>query len=134
MRRQCLWRNYLRQNELDWLDGHQVQRQTVFPATGYIAMAVEAYRIIGQETQLIQVRRPSIDHSISFTDATESVEIIYQLTQVNFAGSTMAADFSCSASSGGTLKKKAPVVKSQLSGGNPVTACCHQGGLLLQTA
>jgi acyl transferase domain-containing protein len=36
------WRHYLRQKDLDWLDGHCIQSQPVFPATSYIVMALEA--------------------------------------------------------------------------------------------
>ncbi|KAL2167663.1 hypothetical protein VTG60DRAFT_964 [Thermothelomyces hinnuleus] len=35
------WRNFLRSGEIGWLQGHQLQGQTVFPAMGYIAMCVE---------------------------------------------------------------------------------------------
>ncbi|KAF7863846.1 hypothetical protein EAF04_006811 [Stromatinia cepivora] len=36
------WRNVLRVNEAPWLLDHKVESQIVFPATGYLAMAMEA--------------------------------------------------------------------------------------------
>ncbi|GKT90332.1 lovastatin nonaketide synthase [Colletotrichum tofieldiae] len=36
------WRNVLKINELKWLAGHSLQGQIVFPATAYIAIAMEA--------------------------------------------------------------------------------------------
>ncbi|KAM7219419.1 hypothetical protein V8F06_005153 [Rhypophila decipiens] len=36
------WRNVLKTSEIKWLSGHALQGQTVFPGTGYIAMAMEA--------------------------------------------------------------------------------------------
>ncbi|XXG97441.1 hypothetical protein Hte_003742 [Hypoxylon texense] len=36
------WRNLLRLDEVPWLRDHKVENQVVFPATGYIAMALEA--------------------------------------------------------------------------------------------
>ncbi|CAG8888284.1 unnamed protein product [Penicillium egyptiacum] len=36
------WRNFLRLNELPWLADHKIDGDVVFPAAGYIAMAVEA--------------------------------------------------------------------------------------------
>ncbi|CAI7643289.1 unnamed protein product [Penicillium glandicola] len=36
------WRNFLRLDELPWLADHKIDGDVVFPAAGYIAMAVEA--------------------------------------------------------------------------------------------
>lgn len=38
------WRRYLRLKELPWLQNHVVQGQIVFPAAGYLTMALEAVR------------------------------------------------------------------------------------------
>ncbi|KAI0126592.1 putative polyketide synthase [Xylariales sp. AK1849] len=38
------WRNILRVSEVPWLKDHNVQNSVVFPATGFIAMAIEAER------------------------------------------------------------------------------------------
>ncbi|KAF2158340.1 hypothetical protein M409DRAFT_71690 [Zasmidium cellare ATCC 36951] len=38
------WRRFLRLKELPWLKNHMVQGQIVFPAAGYLAMALEAMR------------------------------------------------------------------------------------------
>ncbi|KAH8177899.1 KR domain-containing protein [Sarocladium implicatum] len=38
------WRRYLNLKEVPWLRGHGIQGQTVFPAAGYIAMALQAAR------------------------------------------------------------------------------------------
>ncbi|KAE8212552.1 hypothetical protein CF327_g3816 [Tilletia walkeri] len=36
------WRNYLRKSEIPWLVDHKIQGKIIFPAAGYIAMAIEA--------------------------------------------------------------------------------------------
>ncbi|KAJ5137695.1 hypothetical protein N7526_003928 [Penicillium atrosanguineum] len=36
------WRNYLRISEIPWLKDHTIQSDIVFPAAGYICMAIEA--------------------------------------------------------------------------------------------
>ncbi|KAF2215724.1 hypothetical protein CERZMDRAFT_109614 [Cercospora zeae-maydis SCOH1-5] len=36
------WRNYIRLSEIPWVRDHRVQSNIVFPAAGYIAMALEA--------------------------------------------------------------------------------------------
>ncbi|KAK4896841.1 hypothetical protein LTR49_028096 [Elasticomyces elasticus] len=38
------WRRFLRLSELPWLRGHMVQGDIVFPAAGYLTMAIEALR------------------------------------------------------------------------------------------
>ncbi|KAH6891500.1 thiolase-like protein [Thelonectria olida] len=37
-----VWRNMLRTKDLGWLSEHRVGQETVFPSTGYLAMALEA--------------------------------------------------------------------------------------------
>ena len=36
------WRNHLRTSEIPWINDHKVQSNVVYPAAGYIAMAIEA--------------------------------------------------------------------------------------------
>lgn len=36
------WRNYLRVSEIPWLEDHKIQSNIVYPAAGYIVMAIEA--------------------------------------------------------------------------------------------
>lgn len=38
------WRNIVRLDDLPWLEHHKIQSLTIFPMSGYIAMAVEAVR------------------------------------------------------------------------------------------
>lgn len=38
------WRCYLNLKDVPWLNGHVIQGQTIFPATGYIAMALQSAR------------------------------------------------------------------------------------------
>jgi acyl transferase domain-containing protein len=46
------WRNLLRSKELPWVSGHQLQNQTVFPAAGYLATALEASRSLTNEEDI----------------------------------------------------------------------------------
>nr|ASK38717.1 polyketide synthase [Paecilomyces divaricatus] len=43
--REPRWRNYLRTSEIPWIKDHMIQSNVVYPAAGYLTMAVEA---IGQ--------------------------------------------------------------------------------------
>ncbi|KAJ5084893.1 hypothetical protein NUU61_009472 [Penicillium alfredii] len=42
------WRNHIRVSEVPWLAEHRIQSNIVFPAAGYIAMAIEALRQLTQ--------------------------------------------------------------------------------------
>lgn len=102
------WRNYLRREELEWLDGHQVQNQTIFPATGYIALAVEASKIVAQDLQrdlqLVQVHHLVIDHAISISDAN-GTEIFCSLGQVESGDDSLSGALSVFVAEGDNLKK-----------------------------
>lgn len=104
------WRNYLRRNEIEWLDGHQVQSQTVFPATGYIALAVEASKIVAsdlqQSLQLVQVHDFNIEHAISFSDNdSRGTEILCSLNQIKTTADSLSGTFSCFVNSNDNLKR-----------------------------
>ena len=48
---QLRWRNVLSPKEIPWLDGHGLQGQTVFPAAGYVSIAVEtAKAVVGKRS------------------------------------------------------------------------------------
>ncbi|KAG8157786.1 hypothetical protein KVR01_012448 [Diaporthe batatas] len=40
------WRNFIRLSEIEWLKDHQIDRSVVFPGAGYIALALEAVRLL----------------------------------------------------------------------------------------
>ena len=78
------WRNFLRPKEVPWLEGHQVQGQTVFPAAGYVSMALEASRhLVGKRpVHLIEVQDLVISRAITFDDNTTGVETLFALTNI----------------------------------------------------
>ncbi|KAL8828179.1 MAG: hypothetical protein Q9191_002743, partial [Dirinaria sp. TL-2023a] len=64
------WRNILRISDVPWLADHQVQGSTIFPLTGYLAMAIEA------------AYQHALLHEISVTSASQ-----YKLRQVKIGRS-----------------------------------------------
>jgi acyl transferase domain-containing protein/NADPH:quinone reductase-like Zn-dependent oxidoreductase len=50
---QPIWQKALRVDELPWLKDHKLGEKTVFPASGYVAMAVEAMFQMGKATGLL---------------------------------------------------------------------------------
>ncbi|KAF2678702.1 hypothetical protein K458DRAFT_435696 [Lentithecium fluviatile CBS 122367] len=93
------WLNVLKQKEIPWLDGHQLQGQTVFPAAGYVAMALESSKTLaGDKTvELFELHQLSIPRAITFEDGDDSgVETLVSLTQIEYhADQTATAEFAC---------------------------------------
>jgi hybrid polyketide synthase/nonribosomal peptide synthetase ACE1 len=69
------WRNVLNPKEIPWLHGHQIQGQIIFPATGYISMAVEAVNIIAESNLgLVTIEDLRVGRALAFSDDDASVE------------------------------------------------------------
>ncbi|KAH0536611.1 Type I Iterative PKS [Glutinoglossum americanum] len=59
------WRNILKLKEIPWLEDHKLESQVVFPATGYLAMAMEAV------SQLKSLRKyPNATPSFTFRNVS----------------------------------------------------------------
>lgn len=73
------WTNFIRPRDLEWLDGHALQGQTVFPAAGYIVMAMEAAMQIatkrGLQVQLLEIMDMDISKAVVFEDENSLVEL-----------------------------------------------------------
>lgn len=118
------WRNYLRRADIDWLEGHQIQSQVIFPATGYVAMALEAASAIAgeQKLQLVEVGDFAIETAISLSDDAAAVETIFKVENLWTEGSVTSADFSCHAAFAGTIKLCARGTIKMAIGGEAVDA------------
>ncbi|KAL5336891.1 hypothetical protein BJX70DRAFT_389679 [Aspergillus crustosus] len=103
------WRHYLRQADLEWLDGHRVQSQIVFPATGYIVMAIEAASLDAScSLQLIQLDNFTIHQAIVFPDDEASgVEVLFRLNTTIINDAVVAGDFYIHASTGDDFQIRA---------------------------
>ncbi|PYI03687.1 polyketide synthase [Aspergillus sclerotiicarbonarius CBS 121057] len=99
------WRNYLRVQDLEWVDGHQVQSQVVFPATGYLVMALEAAHVIanGRPLHLVEINDLAIDRAISVPDDAPGMEILFTFYQTDGNQSKLSGAFTCQASFDGTF-------------------------------
>ncbi|KAK7738315.1 putative Hybrid PKS-NRPS biosynthetic cluster [Cytospora paraplurivora] len=82
------WHNILKVNELPWLEGHKLQGQTVFPAAGYVAMALEASRSLtgNKPVELIELHDLRIPRAITFEEGDKSlgVETLITLTGIGY--------------------------------------------------
>lgn len=107
--RDLRWTNVLKVSEIPWLEGHKLQGQVVFPAAGYVAMALEAAKILAADknVELYEVHDLVIPKAIAFEeDMNVGVETLVTLTAItslsdqnqyhqNQSTTVTVADFSC---------------------------------------
>ncbi|PWY85947.1 hypothetical protein BO70DRAFT_395079 [Aspergillus heteromorphus CBS 117.55] len=79
------WRNCLRPHDLECLDAYRVQSQTVFPATGYITMALEASQAMTGRRSIrpMDIHGLAIDRTMTIPDDTLGVEMLFTLSQLD---------------------------------------------------
>lgn len=72
------WQNTVRPRNHEWLQGHALQGQGVFPAAGYVVMAMEAgLHVAGQRpVELLEVLDMSIEKAITFDDENSPAELV----------------------------------------------------------
>ncbi|KAI0394195.1 hypothetical protein F5Y17DRAFT_476000 [Xylariaceae sp. FL0594] len=79
------WRNILRMNDVPWLADHRLITDAVFPAAGYMVMAIEAATIVGRETcgesgiKGYSLRNVHIKTTLRIPEDDRGVEIIFSL-------------------------------------------------------
>ncbi|KAL6694280.1 hypothetical protein J3F84DRAFT_395947 [Trichoderma pleuroticola] len=93
------WSNVLKASEVPWMEGHQLQGQTVFPAAGYIAMALEASKLLAadKEVKVFEVNDLAIPRAVTFEEGdTSGVETLVTLTDIRQQQNQfVTANFSC---------------------------------------
>lgn len=99
------WRNILRPSEMPWLSGHMLQGQMVFPATGYVTMAVEAIKSLALSLDrgldeavnisILKLTNVDIPSAIAFNDDSASVETIFSVSFVSKREGQITADWAC---------------------------------------
>ncbi|KAF6220917.1 hypothetical protein HO133_002597 [Letharia lupina] len=93
------FRNFLKVNEIPWLDGHQLQGQVVFPAAGYVAMALAAGKEVAgsRDIEILEVHDLTIDKAIAFDGganfAVETLTTLTGITPSHLNMKTQSADF-----------------------------------------
>lgn len=81
---QTRWRNLLKLSEMPWVRGHQLQGQVVYPATAYIATAVEAARSLSPDKNiaLIEIQDFSLGKPLVFGDNDAGIETLFTLHDI----------------------------------------------------
>jgi hybrid polyketide synthase/nonribosomal peptide synthetase ACE1 len=120
---QLIWRNLLRARELPWVNGHQLQGKTVFPAAGYVVTALEASKALANTDgiSLIDIQDFSIRQAIVLEEDDDGVEIIVNLSNVDRSEpDTIRAQFTYSAAANKDTAELALVATAN------VTVSCGQ--------
>jgi hybrid polyketide synthase/nonribosomal peptide synthetase ACE1 len=78
------WRNVLRMSEIPWLQGHKLQGQTVFPAAGYVVLALEAaLKVAGSRpVGSLEVTDVTIGQALTFNDDDSGIETIFTISDI----------------------------------------------------
>lgn len=102
---EVVWRNILRPTEISWLQGHQLQGQTVFPAMGYVSMAVEAAAALAAGTTttgtdrrplgLISLEEVVIGRALAFGDESVGIESKVTMRTVRSTDDELCAQMTC---------------------------------------
>ncbi|KAI6472412.1 putative Hybrid PKS-NRPS biosynthetic cluster [Pyricularia oryzae] len=92
------WRNIIKRSEIDWLEGHQVQGQIVFPAAGYISACVEACMLAfardESPVQCIELLDFDIGHAMVIEeDDSLGVDATIELSDITRSDKTIEARF-----------------------------------------
>ncbi|KAJ3579181.1 hypothetical protein NPX13_g1377 [Xylaria arbuscula] len=76
------WRNYLRLSELPWLSDHIVDGKVIFPAAGYLSMAIEAIIRLNESVEMkaISIKDVVIKAPLVVADHENGVEMILELS------------------------------------------------------
>ncbi|KAM0202100.1 hypothetical protein ACHAQI_010959 [Fusarium lateritium] len=95
--REVQWRNLLRPKEIAWMSGHRLQDQIIFPATGYVAMALEAMRALAGDRDIAKyhINDLTLERAMAFPDDNASVEAVFNVTIHESNDSHIVAAFGC---------------------------------------
>lgn len=74
-----LWRNYLRQAEIPWMQQHVVDGSVIFPAAGYMSMVMEAMVTLSPVFKSIMIRDMIVRSALEISDSDTGVEVITEL-------------------------------------------------------
>lgn len=96
-----VWRNFFNLNEMPWVKGHVFQGQVLFPATGYISLAVDAAKafVAGRPIKLIEMHDMAIPTALVIGEG-DGTEVLFTIRshispEKVEEGSVLEAEFAC---------------------------------------
>jgi len=77
------WRNIIKTEALPWVKDHKIQGSIIYPAAGFLCMALEALTIQARErsvdTESVELREVSIGQALVVPDDSGAVEVILSM-------------------------------------------------------
>ncbi|RDA87869.1 hypothetical protein CP532_2942 [Ophiocordyceps camponoti-leonardi (nom. inval.)] len=95
------WLNTLRLSDLPWLEGHKVEQQVIFPAAGYLAMAMEAAKALDESKDVchLELHDVLISSAIQLAHDFRGVGILFTLRLCETQRDLITAEWACYSSS-----------------------------------
>ncbi|KAH7130903.1 hypothetical protein EDB81DRAFT_888200 [Dactylonectria macrodidyma] len=90
------WRQIMRVDEMEWLRGHVFQGQLLFPAAGYVAMAIEAgLRLTDRSVQMVELKDLRINKAITLDEDSSGMEVVFIIRITERKANQISAEYSC---------------------------------------
>lgn len=101
-----VWRNILKLTELEWLRGHQFQNQVIFPAAGYVSMAIDAAKVLAETLEpklpnpalLVELTDIRFHNAITLEETSSSgveATLIMSVRHRDIARDVVTAEYTC---------------------------------------
>lgn len=86
------WRNVLKVKDVPWLGDHKLGQTVIFPAAGYLAVAVEAFRqVVGSDrcsNRILAFRQVNFLKALALLDENHGVEVLTELRPHQISSTT----------------------------------------------
>lgn len=91
------WLNTLRLTDLPWLKGHKVEKQVIFPAAGYLVMAMEASKALNEssEVRLVELLDVHISSAIQLDHDSPAFDTLFSLRVRQSHPDSAEAEWAC---------------------------------------
>ncbi|XP_044716927.1 AMP-binding enzyme domain-containing protein [Hirsutella rhossiliensis] len=101
------WLNTLRLPDLPWLEGHKVEGQVIYPAAGYLVMAMEAAKALDETSKVhfIELYDVSISSAIQLDYDSSGVDVLFALRLREQQTESTTAEWACYTSSPATVRE-----------------------------
>ncbi|KAL8364893.1 hypothetical protein RB595_003939 [Gaeumannomyces hyphopodioides] len=97
-RREVHWRQVLRVAEIPWLNGHRIQGEYLFPATGFVTMAYEAaIRLVPatEPIRMMELHDIDIFRALNLPPDSSGTEVLFTMRVTDQTGDTITARWAC---------------------------------------
>ncbi|GME30265.1 uncharacterized protein K452DRAFT_301651 [Neofusicoccum parvum] len=129
------WRSYLRLAEIPWLAQHVVDGKTIFPAAGYVSMALEAMETVVPDAAQFQLKDVMFKNALTLTADEAGTEVLFDLQPLatsakSFSGKWHRFSIVSFDDGGATLEHCHGLVAAEQGAARPVATLPAEGGLV----